>query len=487
MKEIRVRYAPSPTGYLHIGNARTALFNYLYAKNNNGKFIVRIEDTDLERNIENGVESQLDNLKWLGVDWDESIDIDGGYGPYSQLERVSAGVYQPYVDELVAKDLAYPCFCSSEQLDKDAEEQKASGQIPKYSGRCASLTKEEQQAKIDAGEEYSVRFRVPKNEEISWVDIVKGDISFNTKDISGDFNILKRNKIPTYNFAVVIDDALMKISHVLRGVDHISNTPKQIMIYQALGLEIPTFCHMTLIVNESGKKLSKRDTSIIQFIAEYKELGYLPQAMFNFISLLGWSPGSEEEIFTKEEFINIFDPSRLSKSSAKFDVNKLTWINNQYIKAMDEDAYLELVMPFINQGDYDAETLKKICLLYKNEISYGAEINEVSGLFYTKQTLNDECLEFVKQEGVVATLAEFRNLVAESDSLDVDSIKTMIKEAGKNTEAKGKMLFMPIRIATTYQMHGPELPNTLEILGKETVIAHLDDVINTIKEVNCTH
>ncbi len=480
MKDIRVRYAPSPTGYLHIGNARTALFNYLYAKSNGGKFIVRIEDTDLERNISDGVKSQMDNLAWLGVMADESIEIDGGYGPYSQLKRVEAGIYTPYVEELLKKDLAYPCFCTSKQLDEDAEEQKANGQIPKYSGRCSTLTKEEADAKIKAGVEYSVRFRVPSDETIAWEDIVKGDISFNTKDISGDFNILKRNGIPTYNFAVVIDDALMKISHVLRGEDHISNTPKQIMLYNALNLDVPVFCHMTLICNESGKKLSKRDTSIIQFISEYKDLGYLPEAMFNFITLLGWSPGSEQEIFTKEEFIDIFDPARLSKSSAKFDVNKLTWINNQYIKAMDEDKYLDLVMPFINQEGYDNETLKKIALLYKNEISYGAEINDVSGLFYKKQSLNDECLEFIKQDGVINTLKTFRDLLSEVDSIDVDTIKGLIKQTGIDAEVKGKMLFMPIRIATTYQMHGPELPNTLEILGKDKVLAHLDDTISKI-------
>ncbi len=480
MKDIRVRYAPSPTGYLHIGNARTALFNYLFAKNNGGKFIIRIEDTDLERNIEDGVESQLTNLKWLGLEWDESIDNEGNYGPYNQLQRVEEGLYQPFIDQLLEKDLAYPCFCSSEQLDEDAEKQKSNGEIPRYSGRCASLTKEEQKAKIDAGEEYSVRFRVPTDEVIAWDDIVKGNVSFNTKDISGDFNILKRNGIPTYNFAVVIDDALMKISHVLRGEDHISNTPKQIMLYNALNLEIPTFCHMTLIVNESGKKLSKRDTSIIQFISEYAELGYLPEAMFNFITLLGWSPGSEQEIFTKEELINIFDASRLSKSSAKFDVNKLTWINNQYIKALDEDRYLSLVKPFIGDNEYDDDTLNKICLLYKNEISYGAEINEVSSLFFKQQNLNDECLEFIKQEGVIETLNVFKSLLEETDSLNVDTIKTLIKQAGKDSGAKGKMLFMPIRIATTYQMHGPELPNTLEILGKEKVLEHLSDTISKI-------
>ena len=250
---VRLRYAPSPTGYLHIGNARTALFNYLFAKHYGGEFIIRIEDTDVSRNIEGGEKSQLDNLSWLGIKWDESIDKVGSYGPYSQLERVKEGIYNKYVDILLNSEKAYKCYCTSEELEESAEKQKQSGLIPKYNGKCRNLTTERKAELESSGLEYSVRFKVDVSQVYEWEDIVKNNVSFLGKDVSGDFNILKRDGIPTYNFAVVIDDHLMAISHVLRGEDHISNTPKQIMIYDALNFEKPIFGHMTLIVNAEGK------------------------------------------------------------------------------------------------------------------------------------------------------------------------------------------------------------------------------------------
>lgn len=481
-KKVRVRYAPSPTGYLHIGNARTALFNYLFAKHNNGDFIIRIEDTDVNRNIEDGVKSQLDNLKWLGVNWDESVDLGGDYGPYAQLERMEAGIYQPYIDELLEKGLAYRCFCTSEELDKETEAQKQRGEIPKYSGKCRHLTDEEIQAKMEAGESYSIRFKVPENVDIAWKDMVKGDISFNSNDVSGDFNIVKRDGIPTYNFVVVLDDHLMEISHVLRGEDHISNTPKQIMIYNALGFDVPKFGHMALIVNEEGKKLSKRDTSIIQFIEDYKKLGYLPEAMFNFISLLGWSPTGEEEIFSKEELVSIFDENRLSKSSAKFDVNKLSWINNQYIKKLDNDKYLNLVKPFISEIDlsnFSDEAINNICLLFKDQISYGAQITELVKEFINTD-LEDEAISFIKENDCINVINEFKNQLINNDINSEDDVKALIKEVGNITGNKGKMLFMPIRIAISGKMHGPEIPNIVTIFGKDNIINIIDKHVNEL-------
>lgn len=481
-KKVRVRYAPSPTGYLHIGNARTALFNYLFAKHNNGDFIIRIEDTDVNRNIEDGVKSQLDNLKWLGINWDESVDLGGDYGPYAQLERMEAGIYQPYIDELLEKGLAYRCFCTSEELDKETEAQKQRGEIPKYSGKCRHLTDEEIQAKMEAKESYSIRFKVPENIDIAWKDMVKGDISFNSNDVSGDFNIVKRDGIPTYNFVVVLDDHLMEISHVLRGEDHISNTPKQIMIYNALGFDVPKFGHMALIVNEEGKKLSKRDTSIIQFIEDYKKLGYLPEAMFNFISLLGWSPTGEEEIFSKEELVSIFDENRLSKSSAKFDVNKLSWINNQYIKKLDNDKYLNLVKPFISEIDlsnFSDEAINNICLLFKDQISYGAQITELVKEFINTD-LEDEAISFIKENDCINVINEFKNQLINNDINSQDDVKALIKEVGNITGNKGKMLFMPIRIAISGKMHGPEIPNIITIFGKDNIINIIDNHLNEL-------
>lgn len=483
MRRVRVRYAPSPTGHLHIGNARTALFNYLFAKHNNGDFIIRVEDTDVARNIEGGEKSQLDNLKWLGIQWDESIDKEGDFGPYNQLERHAQGIYTKYVDELLESGKAYKCFCTSKELEAEAEKQKASGLIPKYSGKCRHLTAEEVKQKSQQGLDYTVRFKTPENVDYSWSDIVKSDVTFNSKDVSGDFNILKRDGIPTYNFAVVIDDYLMEITHILRGEDHISNTPKQLMIYEALGWEVPTFGHMTLIVNEEGKKLSKRDEGIIQFISQYKELGFLPEAMFNFITLLGWSPDSEEEIFTQEQLIDIFDANRLSKSAAKFDVNKLSWINNQYIKKMDNDKYLDLVMPFINEIEhsYSEDTIRTIALLYKEQISYGKEIIEVSKLFFEAPEMDAEALEFMKQEGITETISLFRDKISAVDEISEEAVKPLIKEVQKELQVKGKMLFMPIRISTTMQMHGPELAEILSILGKDKII---DNMNKCIEEIN---
>lgn len=478
MKEIRVRYAPSPTGHLHIGNARTALFNYLYAKHNNGKFIIRVEDTDVNRNIENGERSQLDNLSWLGISWDESIDKEGNYGPYNQLKRFNDGIYTPFVEKLLEEKKAYKCFCSSEKLEQDANIQKENGEIPKYLGTCRNLTDEEIKQKEAEGLDYTIRFKVPANTDLVWEDLVKGKVSFNSNDVSGDFNIIKRDKIPTYNFAVVIDDHLMEISHVLRGEDHISNTPKQIMIFNSLGFELPTFGHMSLIVNQEGKKLSKRDGGIIQFIEQYKELGYIPEALFNFITLLGWSPVGEEEIYSHEELIKQFDSNRLSKSSAKFDVAKLTWINNTYMKKLSEDDYFDLVYPFL-KSEYNVEltpTIKKILLLFKNQISYGQEIVEVSKLFFKEFSISEEAQKFINEfdkENLDALKSSLKENISTLETLNVENIKATIKQVQKDTGLKGKNLFMPIRILTTGEMHGPELADALEILGKEKIITNL--------------
>ena len=295
-KQIRVRYAPSPTGHLHIGNARTALFNYLFARHNKGTFVIRIEDTDTKRNIADGERSQLDNLKWLGMDWDEGPDKPGEYGPYRQSER--KGIYQPLIQELLDKGLAYKSYMTEDELQKQREEQKARGEAPRYVYEYEGMSDDEikaKQAEAEAkGLKSVVRIRVPHNKVYEWDDMVKGHISFQSDTIGGDFVIQKRDGMPTYNFAVVVDDHKMKITHVLRGDDHVANTPKQMVVYEAFGWEPPKFGHMSLIINSAtGKKLSKRDESVLQFIEQYRDLGYLPEAMFNFIALLGWSPKGE--------------------------------------------------------------------------------------------------------------------------------------------------------------------------------------------------
>lgn len=481
--DIRVRYAPSPTGHLHIGNARTALFNYLFARSKGGKFIIRIEDTDKKRNIEGGEESQLHYLKWLGMDWDESIDREGEYGPYRQSERNH--IYKTYYTELLEKGHAYKCYCTEEELEAEREAQSEKGETPAYSGKCRHLTEEERAALEAEGRKPSIRFLVPKGRELKFNDMVKGEVSFES-DGFGDYVIVKKDGTPTYNFAVAVDDHLMEISHVLRGDDHISNTPKQQMIYEALGWDLPVFGHMTLIVNESRKKLSKRDETIIQFIEQYEELGYLPEALFNFIALLGWSPAGEEEIFSKEEFIDIFDENRLSKSPALFDKQKLEWMNNQYMKKLDQERLVSISAPHLvkagkiseNWKQENEEWVNSLISLYQEKMSFGAQIVELSELFFTEEiTVDEEAKEVLAEEQVPEVLSAFLQEIDALAEFKADEIKAAMKAVQKSTGHKGKKLFMPIRSATTGQTHGPDLPQAIELLGKEKVKTRLMSII----------
>jgi len=481
--DIRVRYAPSPTGHLHIGNARTALFNYLYARNNGGKFIIRIEDTDKKRNIAGGEESQLKYLTWLGIDWDESVDKDGGFGPYRQSERND--IYEKFYKELMEKGHAYKCYCTEEELEADREAQMAKGETPIYSGRCRHLTPEDQ-AKLEAeGRQPSIRFAVPKGKVYTFNDMVKGEVSFESDGI-GDHVIVKKDGTPTYNFAVTIDDHLMEISHVLRGDDHISNTPKQLMIYDALGWEPPIFGHMTLIVNESRKKLSKRDESIIQFIEQYEELGFLPEALFNFIALLGWSPSGEEEIYSKDEFIQIFDANRLSKSPALFDKQKLTWMNNQYMKKIDIDRLVNISLPHLvkagrvkeDMTEEETKWVTSLIALYQEKMSFGAEIVDLSEIFFKEElAFEEEAKAILEEEQVPEVLSAFLNEIDSLSEFKADEIKAAMKTVQKSTGHKGKKLFMPIRAAITGQTHGPDLPQTIELFGKEKVKNRLSNIL----------
>ncbi|NLJ19351.1 glutamate--tRNA ligase [Globicatella sulfidifaciens] len=489
-QKIRVRYAPSPTGDLHIGNARTALFNYLFARHHGGEFVIRIEDTDLKRNLEHGEQSQMDNLSWLGIDWDESPEKPGEYGPYRQSERLH--IYQPLIEQLLAEDKAYKCYMTEEELEQEREAQKARGEMPHYGGQHAHLTKEQEAAFEAEGRVPVIRFRVPENVVYEFDDIVKGPITFESKNISGDWVIQKRDGMPTYNFAVAVDDHFMKITHVLRGDDHIANTPKQMMIYDAFGWEVPRFGHMTLIVNsETNKKLSKRDGGILQFIEQYRNLGYLPEAMFNFITLLGWSPVGEEEIFSHDQLIDLFDENRLSTSPAAFDAKKLEWINNTYVKQAPLEKVVELALPHLkaagrvseNPSAAEMEWVTKLVSLYHEQVSYGAEVVEVSELFFRDELHIDEAAKAeLANETAPVVIKAMREQLENLDEADftAENIKPLTKAVQKATGVKGRQLFMPIRIAVSGQMHGPELPSVIEVLGKEKAINHIDQVLNLI-------
>ncbi len=479
MKKVRVRYAPSPTGHLHIGGARTALFNYLYAKHYDGDFVFRIEDTDIERNIEGGEASQLENLEWLGIIPDESpINPNPKYGPYRQMERLD--IYQKHTDWLLEKGYAYKCFCTPEELEQEHQRQTDAGIAPMYNRKCRHLTKEEIKAKEEAGIPYTIRIKVPENQTYEFDDMIRGHVSFESKDI-GDWVLVKANGIPTYNYAVVIDDHSMDITHVFRGEEHLSNTPKQIMLYQMFGYDVPKFGHMTLIVNEERKKLSKRDESIMQFVSQYKEQGYLPDAMFNFMALLGWSPEGEEEIFTHDQLIKVFDEKRLSKSPSMFDQSKLKWVNNRYIKDRSLEDIICLCRPFLEKK-YDltnksSEWINSLIALYHEQLSYGAEIVELVDMFFEDQIApNQEAIDFMKEESINTTLKVFKEKLLVIDKLTKENIQEAIKATQKEAGVKGKMLYMPIRIATTGSMHGPDLTSSILLIGKSTIIQRLEKI-----------
>ncbi|MEY8443794.1 glutamate--tRNA ligase [Lactococcus ileimucosae] len=471
---IRVRYAPSPTGLLHIGNARTALFNYLFARHYGGDFLIRIEDTDRERHVEDGERSQLENLRWLGIDWDESPETHENYRQSERLE-----LYQKYIDQLLSEGKAYYSYKTPEELEADHEAQEAAGIAPHYVNEYAGMSEAEKEAYIAerkaAGITPVVRISVNETAIYKWTDMVKGDIEFEGGNIGGDWVIQKRDGYPTYNFAVVVDDHDMQISHVIRGDDHIANTPKQLMIYEALGWEAPVFGHMTLIINsETGKKLSKRDTNTLQFIEDYRNKGFMADAIFNFIALLGWNPGGEQEKFSPQELVKLFDEKRLSKSPAAFDQKKLEWMDNEYIKHAEFESVFELTKPFLEAaGRFDARA-EELVKLYKPQMKYAEEILELTDLFFGEfPELTDEARQMMALETSPVVVATFREKLAALEDFTAENIFPLFKETQKETGVKGKNLWMPIRIAASGSMHGPELPETIALLGKEKVLEHM--------------
>lgn len=474
--KVRVRYAPSPTGYLHIGGARTALFNYLFAKNNKGQFIVRIEDTDLERNIIDGISSQLDNLRWMGIIPDETIDIPGKFGPYKQTERLN--IYLKYAHNLIKTKQAYYCFCTSETLDKMRKLQTAANILAfQYDRRCLKLDDKTIANNLQNKVSYTIRIIIPADKVYTIADLVRGNVEFKTQDL-GDFIIIKSNGVATYNFAVVIDDHLMEISHVFRGEEHLSNTPRQLIIYEYFKWTSPVFAHMTLIINSDRKKLSKRDGSLMQFIHQYRQEGYLPEAIFNFIALLGWSSHEEKEIYSKEQLIKLFTPKYLSKAPSMFDPQKLAWMNNYYIKQLTNDQYLALVTPFIkNKYDWNSNSSdwwRQVLAIYQPQLEYGAQINELVTLFFKDNyQLENDAKVFMNENDCKNVCTNFINKITSCQEWTNNNIKTIINEVKIETKVNGKLLFMPIRIISTGQMHGPDLVSTIKLLGYDTIIKNL--------------
>ncbi|MGI6120076.1 MAG: glutamate--tRNA ligase [Desulfosporosinus sp.] len=477
--DIRVRFAPSPTGPLHIGGARSALFNYLWARKNKGTFIVRSEDTDLERSSRESEKNILEALRWLNIQWDEGIEVGGEHGPYRQTERLA--LYRDYIEKLLANGDAYYCYCSEEEIEQERQRLVAKGQTPRYLGKCRHLTAEQKKAFQQQGRKPVVRFRVPESKAIHIKDLVRGDVVFDSDGI-GDYVLVKSDGIPTYNFAVVIDDATMKVTHVIRGEEHLSNTPRQVMIYQALGLPVPEFAHISLILNTEGGKMSKRDGDTA--VLDYQKKGYLPEAIVNFIAMLGWAPPGEEEFYTINELAEVFSLDRVSKSPAVFDLQKLKYINAHYIKAAKPERLAELALPYIRemgifpQGERSAEQQWLIGFIeaISEKITHLAEVKNFVHYFSGAVPLIPEeaALEVLKGEQVPGVLKLFAEKVREEETLSGVSVKALMKKITKELKLGGKFVYMPIRVALTGLMHGPELYDIIPLLGRENVLKRLE-------------
>lgn len=478
-KEVRVRFAPSPTGPFHIGGARSALFNYLVAKHSGGTFVVRIEDTDQKRSTRESEENIKEALKWLGITWDEGIDVGGGYGPYRQMERLD--LYKQYTDKLLAEGKAYYCFCTPEELEAEKEAQMKDGETPVYSGHCSHLTQEQIDQYIKEGRPYVIRIKTPKNETIEFDDLVRGHVAFDSNKV-GDFVIVKSDGIPVYNYCVVLDDALMHITHVIRAEEHLSNTPRQIVLYHALGFDVPKFAHVSLILGADKKKMSKRHGATS--VQQYRDLGYLPDAIFNFLTLLGWTPEGDQEIFSRDELIRQFTMDRVAKNPAVFDIEKLNWINFHYMKQLDADQLLDVCLPHLQKAGYAAEHptaeesawLKDICWAMREHVQYGAQITDAVKVFFTDEYApeNEETAAVLQEESAPAVLKMFRDELAALDEVTADTVQPLFKKITKGLKVKGKFVYMPIRVAVTGVMHGPDLNVIVALMGRDKVISRLD-------------
>ncbi|HHX60938.1 MAG TPA: glutamate--tRNA ligase [Epulopiscium sp.] len=478
----KVRFAPSPTGHLHIGGARTALFNYLEAKNKGGTFLLRIEDTDEGRSTKESEAVIIEDLRWLGINWNEGIEVGGDHGPYRCTERPE--IYKEYLGALLESGKAYKCYCTAEETEAERETQRANGEMPRYVGKCRDLSKEQIEAYEAEGRVPTIRFRVPADMDIVIHDKVRGEVVFDSNGV-GDYIIAKANGTPVYNFAVSIDDHLMEITTVIRGEEHLSNTPRQVLIYQAFGWEPPKFAHVSLILGEDRSKMSKRHGST--HVDQYRNKGYLPEAIINFLALLGWSPEGEEEMFTLQELEEIFTLDRVSKNPAVFDVKKLNWINGQYIRASDLDYITKLCIPYLLEAglvtDKDVEErydwIKMVVSATRGNLEYLAQITEHVGIFFSEtiELENDEARQVLALEHVKVVLESFKEKVMAADHIDLEFAKAVFKEVQKDTGIKGKNLFMTVRVALTGQCHGPEMPDIIQILGKEGMVKRINTFI----------
>ena len=489
MSDVRVRFAPSPTGYLHIGGARTALFNWLFAHKMGGKLILRIEDTDTERLKEDSVSQILTSLKWLGINWDEGPEVGGDCGPYYQSERLD--IYKKYADKLLEEGKAYYCFCSAADLEAQREKQRAAKQPFRYARTCRDLSAEEVQARIAAGEPYSVRVKIPVEGTITVHDLIHGDVTFNM-DQFDDFVIVKSNGMPTYNFAVVVDDHLMGMTHVLRAEEHLSNTPKQLLIYEALGWEPPKFGHMPMILAPDRSKLSKRHGATS--VEEFRSQGYLAEAIVNYLTLLGWGPGDERELFTLQETVELFELEQMSKKAAIYDTKKLTWMNGQYLSELPLEKILPEAKPFFIKDGLVTEEwfndaaneayFEKLVDVVRVRVKTLQEVADASAYFFKELEGYDEkgVSKHFKPENI-AILEQCIAAIKADDVYDLASTEAAYnKIAADNGLALGKVIH-PTRLALTGRTVSPGMFDVMVLLGKEKTLERLEKAVEFIKSL----
>ena len=469
----RVRFAPSPTGYIHVGNARTALFNWMFARKTGGTFILRIEDTDRERSSPAYERALMEDLRWLGIDWDEGPDVGGPYSPYRQSERIH--IYDSFIQKLLDAGRAYHCYCTNEALQARREAALAEGEVFRYDNRCRDLTAEERTAFEARGIKPAVRFRVPA-QEIVIEDLVRGTCRFDSR-LLGDFVLRKTDGMPTYHFGVVVDDGLMEVTHVIRGEGHLPNTPLHVLLFETLGFRAPTFAHMSHTIGDKGK-LAKRKGDFS--IRAYREVGYLPEALANYLSLLGWHPKRREETFRIEEVIDDFDPSDLSHASARYDQKKWEHVAAAHLQRKTARELAALVRPFAEAaglGDVDEATLEKVVDASKTRARTLAEVAEQAHALLARTAPADEDRSWLSQPAPQAALAALRNEIAPCDDLSADRFVACVKAVGRQLGIKGKDLYHPIRLALTGTHSGPDMVSVAAILGKEEVTRRLNDCI----------
>jgi len=489
-KKVRTRIAPSPTGPAHIGTARTALFNYLFAKQNNGDFILRIEDTDTQRSEQRWTDEVIEQLKWLGIEWDEGPDIDGKFEPYKQSQRLD--IYENYLKKLLEEKKAYYCFCTEEELENKRQEQLSRGVAPKYDGTCTHLSAAAVEKKMAEGKNSVIRFKV-ENKKIKFHDLVRGEVEFDT-GLLGDVVIAKNLKSPLYHFAVVVDDFLMQISHVIRGEEHLSNTPRQILIQEALGFYRPLYAHLPLMLNMDKSKMSKRQGDVA--ISDYHKNGYLPEALINFMVLLGWNPGTEKEMFTLSQLIKQFSIENVQKAGAVFNIQRLDFLNGLYIREKAIEKLTDLCVPYLKEagllvvGQVSQNTLQKIIEVSKTRMKKLSEIVELSDFFFqNKLSYDRDLLKWQKMEDkdIKDSLVFSEKTLSGVKEWTLKGLETEMfaasekfnKEKGYPEKGKGFLLW-PLRVALSGKSSSPSPFEIAEILGKEKTTKRIEDAIKLL-------